>query len=45
LGGTTPCTVSRGGLDLSADVPDDIDGLARTAPLSIGAHEWDGACR
>jgi Protein of unknown function (DUF1565) len=40
-----PCTVTQGGRDVSGDVPEDVDGNARTAPLSIGAHEWDGGCR
>lgn len=40
-----PCTVTQGGRDVSADVPEDIDGVPRTAPLSIGAHEWDAGCR
>lgn len=44
LGDTAPCTVARGGLELGPAVPDDIDGLARTAPLSIGAYEWDRTC-
>ncbi len=39
-----PCTVARGGLDISVEFSEDIAGLARTDPLSIGAHEWDGAC-
>jgi hypothetical protein len=39
-----PCTVTQGGRDVSAVVPEDIDGVARTAPLSIGAHEWDAGC-
>jgi hypothetical protein len=41
----SPCTVTQGGRDITADVPDDIDGLPRTLPLSIGAHEWDGGCQ
>lgn len=45
LGGTTPCTVTRGGLDVIAEFPLAIDDVDRTTPLSIGAHEWDGACR
>lgn len=40
-----PCTVTQGGRDVSGEVPEDIDGLPRTAPLSIGAHEWDAGCR
>lgn len=45
LDGDTPCSVARGGLDVSASYPEDVAGLARTDPLSIGAHEWDGACQ
>ncbi|MBL8945203.1 MAG: hypothetical protein JNK45_18700, partial [Myxococcales bacterium] len=40
-----PCTVTQGGRDVSGEVPEDIDGVPRTAPLSIGAHEWDAGCR
>ena len=45
LDAQSPCTVTKGGRDITADVPDDIRGLPRTVPLSIGAHEWDGACQ
>ena len=45
LDATAPCTVSRGGLDLTGEgFVDDNAGAARTAPVSIGAYEWDGAC-
>lgn len=44
LDDTVPCTVTRGGLDLSAEHPQDFYGTSRTDPLSIGAHEWDGDC-
>jgi hypothetical protein len=44
LDAQSPCEVTQGGRDITADVPDDIDGVARTLPLSIGAHEWDGGC-
>jgi hypothetical protein len=44
LDAQSPCTVTQGGRDITADVPDDIDGVVRTPPLSIGAHEWDGGC-
>ncbi len=44
LDAQSPCTVTQGGRDITADVPDDIDGVARTLPLSIGAHEWDDGC-
>ncbi len=40
-----PCSVARGGLDVSATYPDDFDGLPRTDPLSMGAYEWDDACQ
>lgn len=40
-----PCTVTQGGRDVSGEVAEDIDGVPRTAPLSIGAHEWDAGCR
>jgi hypothetical protein len=39
------CTVTRGGRDITADIPKDINGVTRTVPLSIGAHEWDGDCQ
>lgn len=42
---TAPCTVTMGGRDLGAAWPQDIDGVARTVPPSIGAYEWDGACQ
>ena len=45
LDGDTPCSVARGGLDVSATFPEDVAGLARTDPLSMGAHEWDGGCQ
>jgi len=41
---TVPCSVARGGRDLSALHPEDGFGNLRTEPVSIGAHEWDGAC-
>jgi len=34
----------RGGLDLTATVPTDAFGAARTAPTSMGAHEDDSMC-
>lgn len=40
--GSTPCGVARGGLTQGND--EDIDGLTRTRPWSIGAYEVDGAC-
>ncbi|MBK8238570.1 MAG: DUF1565 domain-containing protein [Deltaproteobacteria bacterium] len=45
LAASDPCTVTQGGRDVSADVPEDIDGVQRTAPLSIGAHEGDAGCQ
>lgn len=45
LAASDPCTVTQGGRDVSADVPEDLDGVQRTAPLSIGAHEWDAGCQ
>lgn len=42
---TAPCTVTLGGRDLGAGFSQDIDGLTRTDPRSIGAHEWDGDCQ
>ncbi|MFY0534040.1 hypothetical protein [Nannocystis pusilla] len=45
LDAQSPCQVTQGGRDITADVPDDINGLTRTPPLSIGAHEWDGGCQ
>lgn len=40
-----PCMVTKGGLDLSASgVTDDLFQSARSAPFSIGAHEYDGVC-
>ena len=44
-GGTTPCLVSQGGLDLTGIVDTDIDGNPRTPPYSMGAYEHDGACQ
>ncbi len=40
-----PCTVTKGGRDISAALPHDLDGTDRTVPLSIGAYEWDGNCK
>ena len=37
-----PCAVSQGGLDVG--VTEDLYGTARTLPVSMGAHEQDGAC-
>jgi hypothetical protein len=45
LDGQTPCTVTAGGRDITAEVADDINANPRTVPLSIGAHEWDGGCQ
>ncbi|MFZ6182341.1 DUF1565 domain-containing protein [Nannocystis pusilla] len=45
LDAQSPCTVTKGGRDITADAPTDLRGLPRTLPLSIGAHEWDGACQ
>lgn len=45
LDGDTPCTVARGGLDLTGELSDDVNGEPRTAPMSMGAHEWDGDCQ
>ncbi|MBL4685202.1 MAG: DUF1565 domain-containing protein, partial [Nannocystaceae bacterium] len=40
-----PCTVARGGLDLPGELSEDFAGQPRTAPMSMGAHEWDGDCQ
>ncbi|MDC0720869.1 right-handed parallel beta-helix repeat-containing protein [Nannocystis bainbridge] len=45
LDAQSPCTVTKGGRDITAYAPADLRGLPRTLPLSIGAHEWDGACQ
>lgn len=45
LDGQSPCTVTQGGRDVSAQVEQDVAGIDRTVPLSIGAHEWDGGCQ
>lgn len=37
-----PCKVSNGGADSTATIPKDLLGVARTAPVSIGATELDG---
>lgn len=37
------CSISQGGLDLPA-APEDLDGVTRTLPTSMGATEHDGAC-
>ena len=47
--GTSPCTVTQGGLDGTVQSPAwgiflDKDGNVRTAPWSIGAYEYDGDC-
>ncbi len=39
-----PCAVSQGGLDDHATITTDWQGTARTAPVSIGASEFDGTC-
>jgi hypothetical protein len=39
LSGASPASVTGGGLDLSAQFTSDADGVARTAPWSIGAYE------
>lgn len=44
LDASDPCSVTRGGLDLTDELPEDIAELPRTAPTSMGAHEWDGDC-
>ncbi len=41
---TSPCTLTQGGVDLSASVTVDRNGNARTAPVSIGAFETDELC-
>ncbi|MEK6698072.1 MAG: Ig-like domain-containing protein [Nitrospirota bacterium] len=41
LTASSPTSVSRGGLDLSAQFTTDKDGASRTAPWSIGAYERD----
>lgn len=45
LDGQSPCTVTRGGADITDDVADDFEAVPRTPPLSIGAREYDGACQ
>lgn len=37
-----PCKVSNGGADRTATIPNDLLGVARTVPMSIGATERDG---
>jgi hypothetical protein len=45
LNSSDTCRLTRGGLDLTgAGVTDDLFKMSRTAPLSIGAHEFDGMC-
>ena len=39
LQASSPLNVRRGGVDLSATVPLDRDGINRTAPMSMGAYE------
>lgn len=41
LGASTPTSISRGGADVSATVAADYAGTSRTAPLSMGAYEYD----
>ncbi len=43
--GSVPCTLARGGLDLSDAVDQDRSGTARSIPWSIGAYELDGECQ
>jgi len=38
---SSPSSVAQGGTDLTADVSDDLDGATRTAPVSMGAYEFD----
>jgi hypothetical protein len=44
---TTPCKITNGGLDFRQYPPSDVDlfGTPRTAPVSMGAHEYDGPCQ
>jgi hypothetical protein len=42
--GTVSCAVARGGLDIGAAAANDIDGVERTEPWSIGAYELDTGC-
>jgi hypothetical protein len=39
-----PCAIARSSLDLTDSVATDLFGNARTFPVSMGAHELDGAC-
>ena len=38
-----PCSVAQGGIAFP-EIATDLYGAMRTAPISIGAHEYDGAC-
>jgi hypothetical protein len=40
-----PCSIVKGGADLSALLATDLYGTKRTAPLSIGAVESDATCQ
>ena len=40
LTSTSPVEVTQGGLDLTASIPKDKDGIDRTVPVSIGAYEY-----
>lgn len=44
LDASAPCEVTQGGFDTTLDVEFDTLGNARTVPVTIGAHEWDGGC-
>lgn len=39
-----PCAIARGAASLNGTLAQDLFGTARTAPPSIGAEEYDGAC-
>lgn len=45
LSDDSPCTVTQGGADITADVAHDFAGVARSVALSIGAREHDGGCQ